>query len=348
MTRRAAVPATDAAPPIPPAPSPSAAEPETADDAFAAALAPLGDTSDDLGDGREPETTAPDAEPETAAAATEPAAGEEQPWTLQQARRYRKQADRRLAEASERERTAQAQQTRLEEQLRTLEAREAKHREIEQLLDRDPEAALAALATRAGQDPERWYEQMTIRRANGGQPGGLELLARIDKLEAALSAERGERTKREIEAQQQVVAQQHEGELHEASMRMVGIREHEQMARRWPHAASLPPQELYARARVELASRMARSSGPVVLDEVVDAVEREAKTLAEAVRASKWLGTSTEPAAGTAAAPGVAPARRGRAPSARDAATTGQARELTRAEREAAADVALRSAFGVD
>lgn len=348
MARKTA--AVDAAPPIPSSPSPPAAapEPESADEAFAQALAGLGDTTENLSANREPEpepdADAPLAVPDPAAYAAAVKLGE-QPWTLQQARRYRKQADRRLAEASERERAAQGQQARLEEQLRTLETREAKHREIEQLLDRDPEAALAALAARAGQDPERWYEQMTVRRANGGAPGGSELLTRIDRLEQALATERADRVKRDTEAQQQAQQQSAEQELHEASLRMVAIRDHEPMARRWPHAASLPPQELYARARVELASRLSRASGPVVLDEVVDAVEKEARTLADAVRASKWLGSSTAPAPESDPSPPGAGRRR--TPSARDAATTGGTpREMTREEREAAADAALRAAFG--
>ena len=348
MARKTA--AVDAAPPIPSAPSPPAAapEPESADEAFAQALAGLGDTTENLSADREPEPDE-DAPQESEAASDDkpddkPAA-EDPPWTLQQARRYRRQADRRLAEATERERAAQGQQARLEEQLRALESRESRHRELEQLLERDPEAALAALATRAGQDPERWYEQMTVRRANGGAPGGSELLTRIDRLEQALATERADRVKRDTDAQQQAQQQSAEQELHEASLRMVAIRDHETMARRWPHAASLPPQELYARARVELASRLSRASGPVVLDEVVDAVEKEARTLADAVRASKWLGSTAAPAPESDPSPPGAGRRR--TPSARDAATTGGTpREMTREEREAAADAALRAAFG--
>lgn len=328
---------------IAPTATPEPVTPTTADAdaAFGAAFAAVGDVSGDGGsDEPEPEAAV---DPETA---TDPAPEKpgDAPWTVQQARRYRKQADRRLAEANEREQAAKAQSARIEDLARQVEARDVKLRELEHALDRDPDAALAAIAARAGMDPERWYEQMTIRRANGGAPGGTELLDRLDRLEKQLQGERQERAQREQQYHQQQAAQVADAELHEATLKMVGIREDERMARKWPHAASLPEAELYARARVELAHRLQTTSGPVILDDIVEAIEREAKPLAETIRSSRWLQQQA------AVAPVTAPSngRRRSVPTARDATGQGAPREMTRQEREAAADAVFAAAFARD
>jgi hypothetical protein len=286
-------------------------------------------------------------EPATEQAGDEPAR-EEQPWTLKQAQRYRRQAQRALAEAKERAEELAALRVALDRREQDYAGREARIRDVEELLARDPQAALAELARRSGRTVADVHDALLVERAN--QPAESAAERRLAALEARLA----ERDKEAAAEREQAHAAAQGASLDREARRVLAIREQADLAERWPHAASLPEAELYAQTLVRLRSALARSPS-VSLDAIADEIDREARAAYDSFTSSRWLGSGQSTQAAPAAkldgqgspAQGAKPGRMKATIGNDGSAEASGAREKSQRQREAEADRLLRAAFGV-
>lgn len=317
---------------------------------------PPGSGGGDEGDGGEPGEE--DGEPGADAAGDEPGGdddGGDEPadltdaekrraeenglhYKVDQARRYNRSAKKKLAD--------------VDEKLAQLESRRGIVTEAEQLLGlmrSDPEAFIASAARHNGTTPQLFYEQMTDRRLNQGQPGSAETNRDMAALRHEIAEMKQGSADRERAATEAASKTSHEAAIADRVTQLVQVDQHEEDRNLWPHLASAPEYR-----RTEMANRALRfhaSGKPGSKPEMLNDLKAVATTLDNYfeqeyshVRASRGGLAGSPPGDkpnGTGQGSAASRKPRKKPPTTPGASSSGNRRPMSQEQRNDAADAAL-------
>ena len=263
---------------------------------------------------------------------------------VMQMKRYRQQAERKLAEIQQLEEQLARREDALKEQSRAMDL-------LSQKLRNDPLGAVDDLAARAGLDSHQVYERMTRRQLNNGAPDVSELHQELHSLREEIAQERVKRAKQEQEQLQQIREQTIERNIAQDSGVIANIGSSDQ-ANQYPYLSALPAKEVQQQARTII--RTVLDTGmQMSLEQIAGFIDNEAKQRYEQLSRALSSKGDGHPIGGNGsgqgsqAQDGAKLGKRSRKPravsNAHAAETSGSARELSHAEKMARADELLRS-----